>query len=77
MIFIFLVPTLTSPVINLDFFSENTLGDGPKNSRIRVNNPKMNHLRGKALDSTLYIEVFIIKINYLFYVKYISFVQVV
>ena len=28
---------MTSPAIFLDFFPESTLGDGPKNSRIRVN----------------------------------------
>ena len=37
MIFISKVPTVTPPVLILDFFSEMTLGDGPKNPRIRVN----------------------------------------
>ena len=38
-LFISQVSTVTSPVMILDFFPEITLGNGPKNSRIKVSYP--------------------------------------
>ena len=40
-IFIFLVPNVTSPAMILNYFPDNALSDGPKNSRISVKSMSM------------------------------------
>ena len=39
--------------MNLDFFPENTLGDGPKNSRIRVKRTHIKMYKNRSKESVL------------------------